>query len=100
MADGAKDRLVEITLKCVRPEKFDRQSGRTDERPENPAKLAAKKQIAREPGTQNLACDAAAATQDLQQAKQSHVRRHTGEGNNDGLRELHRVVSRPRNLRL
>src|SRR5258705_243314 len=43
MANGAKDRFVEIALKRVGPEKFNRQNRRADERTQNPAKLAAKK---------------------------------------------------------
>src|SRR6185503_12524682 len=41
-AQRAKNRFVEIPLKRSGPEKFNRQSRRTNERPENPAKLAAK----------------------------------------------------------
>src|SRR5437667_2374442 len=100
MADGAKDRLVEIALKSIRPEKFDRQSGRPNERPKNPAQLAAKKQIAHEPGTEHFARDTVAATQGPQQTKQPQVRRYASEGDDDDLRELHKIVSRPGNLRL
>src|SRR5207248_11180506 len=47
--DGAKDRFVKVSLERVGPEKFNRQPGRTNERPENPAQLAAEKQIATQP---------------------------------------------------
>ena len=55
MADGAKDRFIEIALKRVGPEKFNRQNRRADEWTQDPAKLAAQKQIAGEPGNQDAA---------------------------------------------
>src|SRR5207248_7646910 len=42
-------RFVKVSLERVGPEKFNRQPGRTNERPENPAQLAAEKQIATQP---------------------------------------------------
>ena len=61
MADCANDRLVEVAVKGVCPEEFDRQPGRPDERPENPAKLAAEKQVPRQPGKEDFARHARAA---------------------------------------
>ena len=100
MANGAKDRFIEVALKRVGPDKFNRQNRRADERTQNPAKLAAKKQIADQPGEQDFAGDAAAVAERVQQAKQPHVCSHAGEGDDNDLRELNKVVGRHGDMRL
>ena|SRR5437899_1970514 len=100
MTDRAKDRFIKVAVEGVRPEKFHRQSWRTDERPENPAKLAAEKQIAGQPGDKDFAGDAITAAQGLQQPEQANIRCDAGEGDDDDLRKLNEVVSRPGDLRL
>src|ERR1044071_6215635 len=98
MAEGAKDRFIEVAFEGVGPHKFNRQSGRPDERPENPAKLTAQKQIARQPRPKNSARPSLGAAQALQDAKQAHVRCDAREGDEDDLGELHKVVAGPRKL--
>src|SRR5438105_11140027 len=61
LADRAEHRLVEVALKGVGPDELHRQSGRTDQRPQDPAEVAAEKQIAGEPGEEDLARNAVAA---------------------------------------
>src|SRR5947207_6937719 len=100
MAYGLKDRFVEVALKGVGAQKLHRQSGRANERTQNPAELAAEKQVSGEPGEKNFARNALAAAQRLQQTKQSDVGRRSSEGDDGDLCELHKIVSCPRNLRL
>src|SRR5437763_224317 len=80
LRDGAKDRFVKVSLERVGPEKFNRQPGRTNERSEIPAQLAAEKQIANQPGEKHFARDDLAPAQGPQQAQQPRVRRDPGEG--------------------
>ena len=67
MSDSVKDSFEKISLKRIFAQKFHRQTGRADERPENPRKLAAEKQVAREPGEQNSAGDGVAPAEPAQQ---------------------------------
>ena len=100
MAYRMKYGFVEIALKRVGPKEFDRQTGRTDQGPQNPAELAAEKQISREPGKQNFARNSLTAAQHLQQPEQTNVRGHAGKGDDDDLRELDKAVGRPGHLHL
>ena len=100
MADRAKDRLVEVAMKGVGPEKFDRQSGRADKRAQYPANLAAEEEIAGQPRKQDSARYEVAAAQGPQQAQQANIRHDAGKCDHDHLRELDKVVGHPGNLRL
>ena len=66
MADGAEHRFVEIPFQSVWAKKLDRQPRRADEWPENPAELAAEKQIACQPGEKGFARDLFAPTKRFQ----------------------------------
>ena len=97
---GGEYGFVEISLERVRAKKFDRQSGRTNERAENPAKLTAKKQISSEPGNEDIARHSPAAADGPQEPKQARVRRDACESDDDHLRQLNKVIDRPGSFRL
>ena len=46
---GVEDRLVEIAVERLRAQEFDGQARRTDERAQNPRKLTAQEEVARQP---------------------------------------------------
>src|SRR5437879_2534895 len=100
MTYGMKHRFVEVALKGVGAQKLHRQSGRANERTQNPAELTAEEQVSGKPGEKNLVRDALAAAQRLQQTKQTEVGRRSSKGDDDDLRELDKIVGRPGDLRL
>src|SRR2546430_12034428 len=100
MTYGVKHRFVEVALKGVGAQKLHRQSGRANERTQNPAELTAEEQVSSEPGEKDFVRDAFAAAQRLQQTKQPEVGRRSSEGDDNDLCELDKIVGRPRDLRL
>src|SRR5207245_8828263 len=91
MTYGVKHRFVEVALKGVGAQKLHRQSGRANERTQNPAELTAEEQVSGKPGEKNLVRDALAAAQRLQQTKQTELGRRASKGDDDDLRELDKI---------
>src|SRR5437762_14360218 len=68
-ARGIENRFVKAAAKVLRADELDRAARVPNERPQNPANLAAQKQVPGEPGQQHITGDRGTAGNSVQQAE-------------------------------
>src|ERR1041385_5984811 len=92
LQNRAKDGFVKIPVKRSFSNELYRQTRRADERPENPAQLAAEKQIARQPRKEHASRCTRAAAELPQKLSQTQIAGDSGEGDHRHMHELNEAV--------
>src|SRR5436190_24032098 len=99
-SEGMEHSLIKISLERVRSQKLHFQTGRANERTQNPRKLASKKKISHEPRKQHAPGDFFPGTQSPQQLQQPQIGADSRKGDDQHKGEEDEIVGAGRDPRV